>query len=88
MKPYPQIFKFQHTAARRRLAAYVEKNKQFFKVSTHSRPKAAGDPDGKDDPKKDVSTHSRPKAAGGAFSFYIGIHALFQHTAARRRLAI
>ena len=60
-------------------------------VSTHSRPKAAGDAmtaivNGRDGriPLR-VSTHSRPKAAE-AFN---GIHRMtcqFQHTAARRRL--
>ncbi len=146
--------KFQHTAARRRLgltgnAGYA---KQF--VSTHSRPKAAGNlpkrcaldgvgfntqpPEGgwallsatyaaplpvstHSRPKAAglcfshnrttiiVSTHSRPKAAGRCFknnAYIIGsfntqppeggwarphlqqiAHALFQHTAARRRLA-
>ena len=77
---------FQHTAARRRLVQTHIQAPSVFKVSTHSRPKAAGlwryrfRIDGK------VSTHSRPKAAGRV------IHqserpSLFQHTAARRRLA-
>ena len=33
-------------------------------VSTHSRPKAAGNADGNGDGSGGVSTHSRPKAAG------------------------
>ena len=33
---------FQHTAARRRLAIYLIQHNQNCKVSTHSRPKAAG----------------------------------------------
>ena len=33
---------FQHTAARRRLAAIVRNRKSVMAVSTHSRPKAAG----------------------------------------------
>ena len=56
---------FQHTAARRRLAWCVEATYQQLCVSTHSRPKAAGNfvirPDGS---AECVSTHSRPKAAG------------------------
>ena len=34
-----------------------------------------------------VSTHSRPKAAGGMFELGRALIVLFQHTAARRRLA-
>ena len=55
-------------------------------VSTHSRPKAAGLPLSSKKWQKMVSTHSRPKAAG----FDVKTHHtnwLFQHTAARRRLA-
>ena len=33
---------FQHTAARRRLGVYPAENEEFTRVSTHSRPKAAG----------------------------------------------
>ena len=35
-------FAFQHTAARRRLAAFIDTLSFTFHVSTHSRPKAAG----------------------------------------------
>ena len=35
-----------------------------FSVSTHSRPKAAGQMEVKKKSKTGVSTHSRPKAAG------------------------
>ena len=59
-------FLFQLTAARRRLGDNDIKDFVSTKVSTHSRPKAAGKytnhhmmPDG-------VSTHSRPKAAGSS----------------------
>ena len=54
-------------------------------VSTHSRPKAAGNFFGEHGCSADVSTHSRPKAAGrvGVMCF---IDNQFQHTAARRRL--
>ena len=57
------------------------------KVSTHSRPKAAGVEAELTTPQRPtaVSTHSRPKAAGNPtfrrFDFRV-----FQHTAARRRL--
>ena len=39
-----QTLQFQHTAARRRLARYRPSSTAFYlRVSTHSRPKAAGD---------------------------------------------
>ena len=56
------------------------------RVSTHSRPKAAGTKRKANIMIINVSTHSRPKAAGYtecASSLPIGA---FQHTAARRRL--
>ena len=56
---------FQHTAARRRLGRWHAALRSAYKVSTHSRPKAAGAcnwPYLKVAPR--VSTHSRPKAAG------------------------
>ena len=57
-------------------------------VSTHSRPKAAGGHfPNRNKPKQVVSTHSRPKAAGTAVRILIKA-AVFQHTAARRRLAV
>ena len=58
-----------------------------IKVSTHSRPKAAGQSKGiimVD--AQNVSTHSRPKAAGPPPAETTAAKA-FQHTAARRRLA-
>ncbi len=55
---------FQHTAARRRLAITLIKTDVVDFVSTHSRPKAAGDGDAVLILSIDVSTHSRPKAAG------------------------
>ena len=56
---------FQHTAARRRLVFVPFKGQSHTKVSTHSRPKAAGVglADGRG-LTAEVSTHSRPKAAG------------------------
>ena len=55
-------------------------------VSTHSRPKAAGTMVMSIVTVMQVSTHSRPKAAGNADGG-IPPDSLFQHTAARRRLA-
>ena len=55
---------FQHTAARRRLAASLCSVAQFHAVSTHSRPKAAGQNMSRFAVFERVSTHSRPKAAG------------------------
>ena len=123
---------FQHTAARRRLDDKKEDKKDDKKVSTHSRPKAAGTekavkanakqfqhtaarrrlvhkclccgfrfrcfntqpPEGgwvihvtSDNPIYSVSTHSRPKAAGPT-SIRRRQKTRFQHTAARRRLAM
>ena len=59
--------RFQHTAARRRLGNPQRRADNHRRVSTHSRPKAAG-------PScavgmsglAGVSTHSRPKAAGAS----------------------
>ena len=53
---------FQHTAARRRLAATPSASPTKC-VSTHSRPKAAGFTDVSFGSQSYVSTHSRPKAA-------------------------
>ena len=54
---------FQHTAARRRLAATTFQKLTIEGVSTHSRPKAAGARNGENHHNDKVSTHSRPKAA-------------------------
>ena len=56
-------------------------------VSTHSRPKAAGAIMATTDQPIYVSTHSRPKAAGSGRFFLTPSLSVFQHTAARRRLA-
>ena len=56
--------KFQHTAARRRLAAQTAPHYPSYHVSTHSRPKAAGNDSTYAYMIGAVSTHSRPKAAG------------------------
>ena len=55
---------FQHTAARRRLDNSVQIRNLVQHVSTHSRPKAAGNDYGCLWQPCAVSTHSRPKAAG------------------------
>ena len=60
---------FQHTAARRRLAGSKITLKLGYKVSTHSRPKAAGHQHPRKQYALKVSTHSRPKAAGDVFEF-------------------
>ena len=55
-------------------------------VSTHSRPKAAGECDDLVNQVYEVSTHSRPKAAAYRAASLMATLS-FQHTAARRRLA-
>ena len=55
---------FQHTAARRRLEKSTIEWLGSQRVSTHSRPKAAGQSTSITQPFYKVSTHSRPKAAG------------------------
>ena len=60
IKPKP----FQLTAARRRLDFEAYKRAEAVLVSTHSRPKAAGDFASVMCVSVGVSTHSRPKAAG------------------------
>ena len=80
-------YKFQHTAARRRLDAFRASIGHYIKVSTHSRPKAAGNLAMQDTLVFDVSTHSRPKAAGDQ-QVYREFNGKFQHTAARRRLVM
>ena len=58
---------FQHTAARRRLGLSEKQNARSQKVSTHSRPKAAGLSWLTPLITVLVSTHSRPKAAGRGY---------------------
>ena len=77
---------FQHTAARRRLADHRRQQRHSRMVSTHSRPKAAGDSKTAGSDAAAVSTHSRPKAAGVAYAVRKHLRHWFQHTAARRRL--
>ena len=80
-------YKFQHTAARRRLVTLCFAIDFSLCVSTHSRPKAAGNLAMQDTLVFDVSTHSRPKAAGDQ-QVYREFNGKFQHTAARRRLVM
>ena len=54
---------FQHTAARRRLPFVAHISRPIYRVSTHSRPKAAAKAPNKLIAFVGVSTHSRPKAA-------------------------
>ena len=59
-----RLLRFQHTAARRRLGSCYSSQGSAIKVSTHSRPKAAGKHICIVHICIHVSTHSRPKAAG------------------------
>ena len=59
-------FSFQLTAARRRLGIADFPFSTADKVSTHSRPKAAGKRVDNRKVLTKVSTHSRPKAAGAS----------------------
>ena len=79
---------FQHTAARRRLVSRHRREPALTNVSTHSRPKAAGCACVVTGLNLLVSTHSRPKAAGNTEVVDITADIMFQHTAARRRLAL
>ena len=79
-------FRFQHTAARRRLGKHTCLVHICIHVSTHSRPKAAGRFACFKFIVTPVSTHSRPKAAGPALMAFFSASSRFQHTAARRRL--
>ena len=77
---------FQHTAARRRLAKFL--NNLIQAQSFNTQPREGGWKLGFDvDPNFNyVSTHSRAKAAGVMGELYFRL-IMFQHTAARRRLA-
>ena len=80
--------KFQLTAARRRLAPPESRRRQHRRVSTHSRPKAAGWLGGQPMP-AGSSFNSQPPESGWVAMF--GRHANdaeFQLTAARRRLVM
>ena len=77
---------FQHTAARRRLGQADHCRAAYLRVSTHSRPKAAGPcchlPD-----RQPCRFNTQPPEGGWtARSSHMIAVAAFQHTAARRRL--
>ena len=77
---------FQHTAARRRLAAKRAARKR--KASFNTQPPEGGwDIEYCRVEGTMVSTHSRPKAAGPP-TVRAACMSLFQHTAARRRLGL
>ena len=71
---------FQHTAARRRLAKISVTRLHLARVSTHSRPKAAGVLVCQVIFDKLVSTHSRPKAAGLNIKQNLNILAVSTHS--------
>ena len=71
---------FQHTAARRRLGIIANRTLLFINVSTHSRPKAAGNESNANLIKTRVSTHSRPKAAGAQFPIEANLNVVSTHS--------
>ena len=71
---------FQHTAARRRLASESGSLGRAGWVSTHSRPKAAGNVRREGKYVVVVSTHSRPKAAGKAFDGFTNTFQVSTHS--------
>ena len=76
---------FQLTAARRRLAGIDGEGKDLVAVSTHSRPKAAGQPLGIK-PKMAAFQLTAARRRLVALPNLLITHGLFQLTAARRRL--
>ena len=71
---------FQHTAARRRLAGWTITAAITAYVSTHSRPKAAGETEQAVGTSHAVSTHSRPKAAGTPIRSNLHTHHVSTHS--------
>ena len=71
---------FQHTAARRRLGRHIYLYSFRSRVSTHSRPKAAGFGFNTQLPTAIVSTHSRPKAAGLSVNRKVAYQAVSTHS--------
>ena len=78
---------FQHTAARRRLVQIRTRNNRCRNCFNTQPPEGGWLPRSHSRPLKTVSTHSRPKAAGSIRRGCCVI-SRFQHTAARRRLAL
>ena len=79
------LAEFQHTAARRRLARLFCRQRRAAVVSTHSRPKAAGT--AKAWRKSPFGFNTQPPEGGWVEKNNYWLRRLFQHTAARRRLA-
>ena len=78
--------KFQHTAARRRLAELRLKLHRRQSVSTHSRPKAAGLAHSEFIRMYKKFQHTAARRRLVILRFSLPINHWFQHTAARRRL--
>ena len=79
-------WQFQHTAARRRLDRHWRRRDGKSRVSTHSRPKAAGAATRQEIPRP-PSFNTQPPEGGWVPFELSAIHGVeFQHTAARRRL--
>ena len=79
---------FQHTAARRRLGLRVNRVHDVQQVSTHSRPKAAGPAVFGVRPAA-RGFNTQPPEGGWVVEKFLSHHIHgFQHTAARRRLAL
>ena len=76
---------FQHTAARRRLAALSPRTHPLPNRFNTQPPEGGWGNFRRDVAVVLVSTHSRPKAAGQPLGFF-SVAVKFQHTAARRRL--
>ena len=80
---------FQHTAARRRLVGENFIVFSFLSVSTHSRPKAAGEAAWYLLDTSRARFNTQPPEGGWPYPMPpITVAVSFQHTAARRRLAI
>ena len=78
---------FQHTAARRRLGGSVGQQLASREVSTHSRPKAAGQYESMSTEEK-MFQHTAARRRLVADNYDVLRLVMFQHTAARRRLAL
>ena len=83
----PQPRMFQHTAARRRLGRKGSCSDFRLPVSTHSRPKAAGIRLGYSCLFSLCFNTQPPEGGWGCRHAWLRLYWLFQHTAARRRLA-
>ena len=79
------VARFQHTAARRRLEYVDSMIERAIKVSTHSRPKAAGNLLAQLKPSHSFQ-HTAARRRLDMQMSYWKLNMLFQHTAARRRL--